>query len=241
MITRENLKQIVMLTYLTDDMLDELIPITELLQYDEKEYVFYQGDKADRYYSILRELTRMEVPLQKVHRIEAARGPAGVDVGVAARDVAVATRRWWRRQPPACAVPGRHLSCTATVGAPVGFEPPEARLRPSRICPPTLARAHRSPAAGRRKPVRLATSVPTVAPRDSWLHRLRAALRSRRSMPVCAVSLPAEVSTAARAVRPPRGCARAGSSRAGTRASAGSRSAAAAAAGRHRRHTRAPR
>ncbi|MEN8245828.1 MAG: cyclic nucleotide-binding domain-containing protein [Thermodesulfobacteriota bacterium] len=53
MITRENLKQIVMLTYLTDDMLDELIPITELLQYDEKEYVFRQGDKADRYYSIL--------------------------------------------------------------------------------------------------------------------------------------------------------------------------------------------
>ena len=52
MITRENLKQIVMLTYLTDDMLDELIPITELLQYDEKEYVFHQGDKADRYYSI---------------------------------------------------------------------------------------------------------------------------------------------------------------------------------------------
>ena len=38
MITRENLKQIVMLTYLTDDMLDELIPITELLQFDEKEF-----------------------------------------------------------------------------------------------------------------------------------------------------------------------------------------------------------
>lgn len=53
MITRDILKQIVSLTYLTDDMLDELIPIAELLQYDEKEYVFHQGDKADRYYSVL--------------------------------------------------------------------------------------------------------------------------------------------------------------------------------------------
>ena len=60
MITRENLKQIVMLTYLTDDMLDELIPITELLQYDEKEYVFRQGDKADRYYSILQGMVVLE-------------------------------------------------------------------------------------------------------------------------------------------------------------------------------------
>ena len=53
MINRETLQQIVMLTHLTDEMLDELIPITELLQYDENEYVFQQGDKAKRYYSIL--------------------------------------------------------------------------------------------------------------------------------------------------------------------------------------------
>ncbi len=60
MITRETLKQIVMLTYLTDDMLDELIPITELLQYDEKEFVFHQGDIADRYYSILQGIVLLE-------------------------------------------------------------------------------------------------------------------------------------------------------------------------------------
>ena len=53
MINRDTLKQIVMLTHLTDEMLDELIPITELLQYDEKEYVFQQGDRANRYYFIL--------------------------------------------------------------------------------------------------------------------------------------------------------------------------------------------
>ncbi len=53
MISREALKQIVMMRYLSDDMLDKLIPITELLQYDEKEFVFHQGDKADRYFSVL--------------------------------------------------------------------------------------------------------------------------------------------------------------------------------------------
>ncbi len=60
MITRDTLKQIVMLTYFTDDMLDELIPITELLQYDEKEYVFHEGDRADRYYSILQGTVLLE-------------------------------------------------------------------------------------------------------------------------------------------------------------------------------------
>jgi len=53
MISRATLKQIVMMQHLTDDMLDRLIPITELLQYDEQEFVFQQGDKAGRYYSIL--------------------------------------------------------------------------------------------------------------------------------------------------------------------------------------------
>ena len=60
MITRNTLKQIVMLTYLTDEMLDELIPITELLQFDEKEYVFHEGDRADRYYSILQGTVLLE-------------------------------------------------------------------------------------------------------------------------------------------------------------------------------------
>jgi len=53
MISKETLKQIVMMQYLSDDMLDELLPITELLQYDEKEFIFHQGDKADRYFFLL--------------------------------------------------------------------------------------------------------------------------------------------------------------------------------------------
>ena len=52
MIAKENLKRIVMLQYLTDEMLDRLIPITELLLFDANEYIFQQGDKADRIYMV---------------------------------------------------------------------------------------------------------------------------------------------------------------------------------------------
>jgi CRP-like cAMP-binding protein len=53
MISREDLKQIVMLRYLTDGMLDKLTPVSELLQFEEKEYIFRQGDKAVRLYFVV--------------------------------------------------------------------------------------------------------------------------------------------------------------------------------------------
>lgn len=52
MIARENLKQILILGYLTDEMLDKLIPIAELLLFDANEYIFRQGDKAERFYML---------------------------------------------------------------------------------------------------------------------------------------------------------------------------------------------
>jgi hypothetical protein len=53
MISRETLKQMAMMRFLSDEMLDDLVPITELLQYDEKEVVFRQRDEAARYFSVL--------------------------------------------------------------------------------------------------------------------------------------------------------------------------------------------
>ncbi len=50
MISIENLKQFVILGYLTDDMLKKLVPITEILMYDKNEMVFKQGGKAERFY-----------------------------------------------------------------------------------------------------------------------------------------------------------------------------------------------
>ena len=54
MITREDLKQIVMMGYLSDEMLDKLVPITDLLLFDAKEFIFHQGDKSDRFYMLIK-------------------------------------------------------------------------------------------------------------------------------------------------------------------------------------------
>ena len=52
MIAREDLKQIIMLRHLSDDMLDKLIPITELLHFDKRELIFRQGEKSQRFYML---------------------------------------------------------------------------------------------------------------------------------------------------------------------------------------------
>ncbi len=44
------LRQFVMLGYLTDEMLGKLAPITDILQFDENEKVFGQGQAADRFF-----------------------------------------------------------------------------------------------------------------------------------------------------------------------------------------------
>ncbi|MDM8543112.1 cyclic nucleotide-binding domain-containing protein [Desulfococcaceae bacterium HSG9] len=49
----EDLKQIVILNHLNDEMLAKLIPITELLLFDDKEIIFRQGDRARRLYMLL--------------------------------------------------------------------------------------------------------------------------------------------------------------------------------------------
>ena len=52
MITVDDLKQIVMLGYLTDEMLEKLVPITDLLLFDENEFIFRQGEQSDRLYML---------------------------------------------------------------------------------------------------------------------------------------------------------------------------------------------
>jgi CRP-like cAMP-binding protein len=52
MIAREELKQIIMLRYLTDEMLDKLIPITKLLYFDKRELIFRQGEKSRHFYML---------------------------------------------------------------------------------------------------------------------------------------------------------------------------------------------
>jgi len=63
MISRKDLKQIVMLNYLTDDMLDKLIPITDLLLFDKNELIFRQGDRADRFYMLKKGKVLLELKI----------------------------------------------------------------------------------------------------------------------------------------------------------------------------------
>lgn len=50
MITIEDLKQIVMLTYLTDPMLENLARIIDILKFDRDEILFRENDPAERFY-----------------------------------------------------------------------------------------------------------------------------------------------------------------------------------------------
>lgn len=52
MITKEDLKQIVMLTYLTDPMLDKLVQIVDVLKFDKDEFVFKANEPAERFYML---------------------------------------------------------------------------------------------------------------------------------------------------------------------------------------------
>jgi CRP-like cAMP-binding protein len=53
MVTREDLKQIVMLTYLTDPMLDNLAQIIDVLKFDHGDIIFRENDPAERFYMMV--------------------------------------------------------------------------------------------------------------------------------------------------------------------------------------------
>ena len=52
MITKDELRRIVIIGYLTDSMLENLIPIVERVHFDEREYIFRQGDSAEKFFML---------------------------------------------------------------------------------------------------------------------------------------------------------------------------------------------
>ncbi len=54
MVSKEDLKQIVMLGYLNDEMREKLTPIVDVLNFDEQEAVFTEAQKADRLFMLRR-------------------------------------------------------------------------------------------------------------------------------------------------------------------------------------------
>ena len=52
MVSRDDLKQIVMLTYLTDPMLDRLAEIIDVLKFDKGEFIFRVNESSRRFYML---------------------------------------------------------------------------------------------------------------------------------------------------------------------------------------------
>lgn len=54
MLSRDDLKSIVILSYLKDEMLDKLVPIVDVMMFHEDDTVFREGDMANRFYMLKR-------------------------------------------------------------------------------------------------------------------------------------------------------------------------------------------
>ncbi len=54
MITKDELRKIVILGYLTDSMMEKLIPLVERIHLNEQDYLFRQGDLAEKFFMLNR-------------------------------------------------------------------------------------------------------------------------------------------------------------------------------------------
>ena len=54
MVATEELKKMVIMSHLKEDMLDRITAITDVLTFDDKETIFRQGNIADRFYMVKR-------------------------------------------------------------------------------------------------------------------------------------------------------------------------------------------
>lgn len=61
MISREDLKNITILSYLTDEMRDKILPIIEVLRFHEQEIVFKDRDPANRFFMVKRGKVLLEL------------------------------------------------------------------------------------------------------------------------------------------------------------------------------------
>lgn len=54
MISKDDLRRMVILREFTDDMLEKMAPLVERMQFDERQLVFRQGDPADLFYLLIK-------------------------------------------------------------------------------------------------------------------------------------------------------------------------------------------
>ena len=63
MVSVEELKKIVMMTHLDDDMLERVRTIVDVLTFNDHEVIFSQGDVADRFYMVKRGKVLLELQM----------------------------------------------------------------------------------------------------------------------------------------------------------------------------------
>ena len=61
MVSKEDLKQIEMLSYFTDEMLDKMLPLIDVLRFEDQEIIFREGDFADRFFMLKRGKVLLEL------------------------------------------------------------------------------------------------------------------------------------------------------------------------------------
>jgi len=81
MVSKEELKEIVMLNYLRDEMLDKVIPLVDILAFDEREAVFRQGGRADRFYMLRKGKILLEKRLSDKVTLSLGAVKAGYSMG----------------------------------------------------------------------------------------------------------------------------------------------------------------
>lgn len=81
MVSREDLKQIVILGYLQDQMLDKLTPIVDQMMYHQDDNIFKEGDMADRFYMLKRGKVLLEKRLSEKVAVSVGAVKAGFSFG----------------------------------------------------------------------------------------------------------------------------------------------------------------
>lgn len=81
MLTRDDLKQIVVLSYLKDYMLDKLLPIVDVMMFDEQDVIFREYDSAGRFYMLKRGKVLLEKRISEDVTVSVGSVKAGFSFG----------------------------------------------------------------------------------------------------------------------------------------------------------------
>ncbi|MDF1590444.1 MAG: cyclic nucleotide-binding domain-containing protein [Desulfobacterales bacterium] len=81
MVSREDLKQIVILKYLDDQMLDKLMPLVNQMMYHQNDIIFKEGDMADYFFMLARGKVLLEKRLSEKVTVSVGAVKAGFSFG----------------------------------------------------------------------------------------------------------------------------------------------------------------